>query len=245
MRRIVLAAVAAIAVSTGTAGAADLGATRVAVPAAIAAPVFNWTGFYLGAHVGYGTGTANWTYLPGGATVSPRPAGIFGGGQIGYNWQINQAVLGLEADVSAAGFRSSRACPGAGFTCESRTDFLATFRARAGFAVDRALIYATGGLALGSLKNRTFDTATGALFGTFNQTRVGFAIGAGLEYAVAQNWTVKAEYLYVNFGAGTQAPGATALSRTSDVRIRTDVHTVKIGLNYLFATGRSAVVARY
>ncbi|MCZ8316453.1 outer membrane protein [Phreatobacter sp.] len=240
-----LLATSALVAFAASAQAADLGVPRSPVAAAVLAPAFNWTGFYVGAHVGYATGTSSWRFTPPGTERNTRPAGVFGGVQLGYNWQINQAVLGLEADIGLGGVSNTRFCPNPAFTCGTRVDFLSTIRARAGFAMDRALLYVTGGLAIDQFRHRTSVAATGALWGSYNVTRVGLAVGAGVEYAVAQNWTVKAEYLYHTFGSSTQAAGVGALDQISATRIRSDLHTFKLGVNYLFSTGPSAVVARY
>ncbi|WP_168201800.1 outer membrane protein [Phreatobacter aquaticus] len=242
MKKLLLAGAAIAALSTG-AQAADLGAPRMPIAAAVIAPVFSWTGVYAGAHIGYGFGQSRWSDPATGISVSPNTNGILGGVQIGYNYQINNLVLGLEADASAADLHGWRSCPNAAFTCASRANFLGTVRARAGYAVDRALYYVTGGLAIGNFKHREYTAAPVALVGTYNTTRLGLALGAGVEYAVAQNWTVKAEYMYHYFGNSTAL--TPTLDPVGDVRIRSDIHTVKLGVNYLFSTGPGAVVARY
>lgn len=124
-----------------------------------------------------------------------------------------------------------------------RGNFLGSVRARGGIAVDRALLYVTGGLGIGSFQHRATDAVTGALFGTgHSSTRVGLAVGGGLEYAFTPNVTAKVEYMYYHFGTAVAPPGAVGGGAAN---IRTDVHTVKLGINYLFSTGPSAVVARY
>jgi outer membrane immunogenic protein len=246
VRKMLLVAAATLAVQTAPLSAADLGAPRTPVAAAVAAPVFNWTGFYLGGHLGYGTGRSTWGAL--GVADSFSPSGVFAGLQAGYNWQINQMVVGVEADVAYAGLRSSRVCANLnpGFTCDTRADMLASLRLRGGFAVDRTLIYVTGGLGLGSLKHRDSFTNTGVTWGTFNVTRAGFVVGAGMEYAFTPNVTAKLEYLYYDFGTASQGgdPGTIA-GNGNTIFFRTNVHTVKLGLNYLFTTGPSPVSARY
>lgn len=252
MKKLLLAGVAAAALSTAAissgALAADIGAPRVAVSETIIVPAaFTWTGFYGGVHVGYGWGRSNWTFQPPGSSTSPSTNGVFGGGQIGYNFQINNMVLGIEGDASAADLSGWRACPNAAFTCASRANFLGTIRGRVGYAWDRTLIYATGGVAFGTFRHRTYDAATVTQVGSFSNSRVGYALGAGLEYAWTPNVTTKLEYMYYDFGSSTQQAGLGSLDPTgfASTRIRNDVHTVKIGLNYLFSTGPGAVVSRY
>ncbi len=237
MKKFLLASAAVAALATG-AQAADLGAPRAPVAAAVIAPAFSWTGFYLGAHVGYGWAQARYTDFSGTfANGSTTANGVFGGIQGGYNWQFNNIVLGLEADVSAGGLRRTYALT-ATESYRASVPFLSSIRARAGFAADRALIYATGGLGIVSFQDRIFTTATNATLATGSTTRVGYTLGAGVEYAFTPNWTAKVEYLYYGFGDRRNV-------LTANDRVRTDIHTVKLGINYLFSTGPSAVVARY
>jgi outer membrane immunogenic protein len=225
MKKFLLASAAVAALATG-AQAADLGVPREPVASAIVSPVFNWTGFYLGAHIGYGWGKSDWNFVGAGTFVSPNTNGVFGGLQIGYNYQINNFVLGLEADASAADLSGWRSCPNAAFTCHSRANFLGTVRGRIGYAFDRALVYGTAGLAIGNYRHRDFDAATLVQFGSYSTTRAGLAVGAGVEYAFAPNWTAKLEYMYSHFGSSTQLAGAGSLGGADDVRIRNQIHTV-------------------
>lgn len=237
MKKLLLASTAFVAFAAG-AQAADLGAPRMPIAAEVVAPVFNWTGFYVGAHVGYGWGQSNWL---GGGPIGVNPRGVFGGLQAGYNWQMNSIVFGLEADISAAGLTASVPCPNPAFTCSGRSNFLSTVRGRVGVAADRALFYVTGGLAIGNWSHRAADGA-GSIVGGHSSsvTRAGFALGAGLEYAFTPNVTAKAEYIYYHF---SNYSALDQLGTTS--RFAPRAHTVKLGINYLFSTGPSAVVARY
>jgi outer membrane immunogenic protein len=241
-----IGSIAATSLSSGV-FAADLGVPRQPIATEVIAPVWTWTGIYAGAHVGYGWGRANWNFVQAGTFVSPSTNGVFGGAQIGYNYQIGSIVVGLEADASAADMSGWRSCPNPAFTCASRVNFLGSLRGRVGYAFDRALIYATAGLGVGNFRNRTYNAAPVTEFGSYSSTRAGLAVGAGVEYAFMPNWTVKAEYMYYHFGSGTQLAGVGSLAGPggSDTRIRNDVHTVKLGLNYLFSTGPTAVAARY
>ena len=249
MKKLLLAGVAAAALSTTVissgALAADLGSPRMPVAeTAVVVPVaFSWSGFYGGVHFGYGWGRSNWGFSPSGTSVSPSMDGVFGGGQLGFNYQINNFVMGIEGDASAADLSGWRACPNAAFTCASRANFLGSIRGRIGYAWDRTLVYATGGVAFGQFRNRTYDAATVTQVGAFSNSRVGYALGAGLEYAWTPNVTTKLEYMYYDFGSSTQLPGPGSLDPTGfdSTRIRNNVHTVKIGLNYLFSTGPGAM----
>ncbi len=226
MKKFLLASTALVAFAAG-AQAADLGAPRMPIAAAVVAPVFSWSGFYLGAHAGYGFGNSRFF---NGIAFPTSVNGPLVGGQIGFNYQINQIVLGAEADLAFAAI-TGRASNLAAIS--HRTSMLGSVRARAGFAVDRTLFYVTGGL---GIQGGSFATNGGA--GAERYTRMGWTLGAGVEYAMTQNWTVKAEYSYYNFGTRTLGPIYTGT-------LRADVHTVKLGVNYLFSTGPSAVVARY
>ncbi|QCK86264.1 porin family protein [Phreatobacter aquaticus] len=238
MKKIALGVLTAAALA-GNAQAADLGVRRVAVPAAIAAPVFNWTGFYAGLNIGLGIANTNFGVVIPGAPSSG--SGLVAGGQIGYNHQINNVVLGVEADLGYFGVSRTAAIVAVGgpttiFTWKTTWD--ASLRARAGVAVDRALLYVTGGVAFADIGIRQTLLAVTA---TGGQTRVGWTLGAGLEYAVTQNWTIRGEYLYANYGR----KGITANTGVTSPPVSLQEHKVRIGLNYLFSTGPSAVVARY
>jgi outer membrane immunogenic protein len=224
MKKFLLAGVAAVALASG-AQAADLGMPRGAVAGVVVSPVFSWTGFYLGAHAGYGFGRSTAVDIIGNA-FQVNTSGPLVGGQIGFNYQINQIVLGVEADLAYTAIGGHNPLP-----ITVRNMALGSLRARAGYAFDRSLLYVTGGL---GFQRASFAT----LVGPEAYTRTGFTIGAGYEYAITQNWTAKIEYSYYNFGTRTLGPIYTGT-------VRNDVHTVKVGVNYLFSTGPSAVVARY
>jgi outer membrane immunogenic protein len=231
MKKFLLAGAALAALASG-AQAADLGSQRVAVPAAIIAPAFSWTGFYVGAHIGWGwnPSTVSVTDLAG-RTFSrgQTGSGVFGGGQIGYNWQVNQFVLGAEADIAGAGLNKSSDFFGIA-TVRTSTTFLSSVRARAGFAVDRALFYVTGGLGIATFSNKLTDNF--GVVASNSSTRAGWTLGGGLEYAFLPNWTAKVEYLYYGFGDRTTITDTGLAFRTSQ-----NVHSVKLGVNYLFSTG--------
>ncbi len=183
------------------------------------------------------------------------------GGQIGYNYQIDQFVLGMETDFDwVSGTRSSTyVAPANGII--TNTDFssaglawLGTLRGRAGFAFDRALIFATGGLAYGRVTAAStgsgFDGfGTDTFTGSASGVRAGFAVGGGIEYAFTNNLSVKAEYLYYDLGTAHYAvAAANAFSAGEGLFInasqRVDGNIVRVGLNYKFDWG-GPIVARY
>jgi outer membrane immunogenic protein len=215
MKRLVLASVA-VAALMGSANAADM-ARRTATMPTKAVPyvqLYNWTGAYIGINGGAGWGRSNFSAAPGDFNTR----GGMVGGTVGYNWQAGQTVFGLEADADWSNIKGSATCA-AGIVCETRNNWLGTARGRIGYAFDRFMPYVTGGLAVGGVKN----SITG--FGENSTTKAGYALGGGLEAAVAGPWTAKVEYLYVDLGR-TSAPLGT------DVRFKTN--TVRAGLNYRF-----------
>ena len=253
------------------ASAADLPVK--ARPMAPAAAAFSWTGFYIGANGGYGFGghddvdileTNNGALFvsgtwPGSARFGTlEPKGWFGGGQIGYNWQVSNFVLGFETDLQGADIKSSQGstlpyivAPNTiSIAAGSKIDWFGTARGRVGLAFDRWMIYGTGGLAYGQ---NTYNVAMTDTFG-FNAainsktTRLGYVVGGGVEWSFAPSWSVKAEYQYINLGnyplgaIETTAAGASTFAIATQAR--PDFHTVRLGVNYLFNVG-GPVVARY
>ncbi len=180
----ILALVGAFGVST-SAMAADLGIISQPAPEAfVQSGAFDWTGFYVGVNGGYG-----WAEAEALGVSFDDIEGGFGGVQAGYNYDFGGFVLGAEADVQFSGVEGDIPAVGS-----ASLDNFGTVRARAGVALDRFLPYVTAGLAWG---NATIDTSAGDL----DDNYVGWTIGAGLEYAVTDNVTVKAEYLYTDYGS--------------------------------------------
>lgn len=191
MKRVILASIAVVALG-GAAAAADLPPSPGPAPyykAPVYAPVYNWSGFYLGINGGGGWGGSSWT-TPGSFDTS----GGLVGGTIGYNYQINQAVVGVEADLDWAdinGTITNGFCPPG---CKTSDTWLSTVRGRLGYAADRFMPYITGGLAVGDINASVPGFAGGSA------TNAGWTAGGGIEFAVAGHWTVKGEYLYVDLG---------------------------------------------
>jgi outer membrane immunogenic protein len=187
---------------------------------------YNWTGGYIGGHVGYGWGKADTHFEPlpsavaFGAlqptTLSLSPRGVTGGVQGGYNWQTGHFVLGGEADFSASDIKkavtvspitqnSGTPFPGAGFLASSqKMKWFGTLRPRAGVAFDRVFIYGTAGLAYGHVDysaNTDFrPTGTVQYPAAFSKTKTGWTAGGGAEIAINKHISVKAEYLYYDLG---------------------------------------------
>lgn len=203
-------------IAGGAAYAADLPAET---PFYSPAPASSWTGFYLGVHGGGGWGSQN-PNTP--ATFNIQ--GPYVGAQVGYNWQINQFVLGVEADASWSGVSGVRVVS-AGTTTE-RINSFSTLRGRVGWVMGDGswLPYVTGGWAFANA------TRTNSSFGgqTFTASHTGWTLGAGVEKQFAPNWTLKAEYKYVNLGPARY--NWPSLPTTASLQM----HTFEIGLNYRF-----------
>jgi outer membrane immunogenic protein len=223
MKRVLLSAVA-MAALIGSASAADLPRrveTITKAPAYVAPVAYNWTGLYLGINGGGAWGRSSFDGVPGTGTFTTSGGLI--GGTLGYNWQMNQVVFGLETDLDWSNMRGSAAC---GLTtCQTRNTWLGTTRGRIGFAMDRFLPYVTGGVAYGDIR------ASVPGFAGANTTKTGWTLGAGLEFAVAGNWTAKAEYLYVDLG---KFDCGTACGGLAPDNVRLNANVLRAGLNYRF-----------
>jgi outer membrane immunogenic protein len=175
-------AISVMAIATaGTAAAADLPRGSSPYPY-YPAPVYNWNGFYAGLNIGYEWGKVT--------NSGFNPSGVAGGGQLGYNWQIGQFVVGGETDIQASAADDTFAA------YKFSNPWFGTLRGRAGFAINNVLLYATAGLAYGGLK---------AEFGSADESKtlVGWTAGLGLEYGFTPNWSAKVEYLYMDLGSST------------------------------------------
>lgn len=253
IKSLLLGTVAAAALAA-PALAADLSYPVKAAPVAAYVPAFSWTGAYIGGNVGYGwgDGSAPWNnyllyYYSGYDSVAANggsnPSGWFGGAQIGYNYQLaNNVVLGAEADFNFGSMtdRLNYTAVDAGDptlqdtgSINTKIDSFGTVRARVGYSMDRFLPYVTGGLAWGNVKvSESFTSyADGALDGfgasSRSDTLWGWTLGGGVEYAITDNWTVKAEYLYIDLGDITW-DGA------SGTKLDMSMSTLKAGVNYKF-----------
>lgn len=192
------------------------------------APVSSdWSGFYIGGHIGGGKSIIDWTYDIGGTTADHEGDGIIGGAQVGYNFQSGAWVFGAEADISASGIEGDTACPNPAFTCSSEAQWLATVRGRVGYSFDNLLVYGTGGLGIGRFEMST-DNGAG-VSGSTDKTDTGWVAGAGVEYAFSPRWSVKAEYMYYDFGSSTYE-----VDGGLDVNVDQRFHTGKIGVNFKF-----------
>lgn len=262
--------------------AADI-PVKAPIRAPVTAPAYNWSGFYIGGFVGGAFGDRNATSTQPCSVAAPAvcyntplatsvvnsydlDSSIIGGGTIGYNWQPagSQWLLGLEAEVGYIRLNRSVVDGNAiaafgpastnGIDTTRIGDWYAVLAARAGFTVDRVLVYGKGGVAFVDKHYDYTDVCTAApacgpltLTMGRSDTRVTWAAGGGIEWAFASNWSLKGEYLYLATRETITVTGTTGPAPGTPVsNTHTDpgVHTAKLGLNYKFDWG-GPVVARY
>ena len=261
MKKLLLASVG-LAVVSVSANAADLGARRrqPVAPVVAAMPSFTWTGLYAGVNVGGAFSSGNSIKPVGDAAslafagagvfpgaVSNKRSGFTGGLQLGANYQIGQFVVGAETDWQALGFSKKSNVALASGTVGSfkeTSSWLGTTRIRLGITpVDRLLVYGTGGVAYGNtgLSGGFLSPTQGnALWlGRNSDTKFGWALGAGAEYAFTNNITGKLEYLYYDLGNNNLAlsaanAAAVAVAANPGYRAETRGNIIRAGLNYKF-----------
>ena len=231
-----------VAGSVLPAGAADLGPYRQPAAPVVyddAPAAYSWRGFYAGLNGGYAWGSEDPIVVTGGvasgAMSAIDPDGWFGGGQIGYNAQFGNFVLGAEADLMGGNIEGTTTgvigAPAFTAAAASELNWLSTIRARAGFAAGNVLVYATGGVAFADIDYALVGADGSVAAG--GDTLTGYAVGGGIEWAFARNWTLKSEYMYVDLGDarinGVDGGGA-PISASFDNAF----HTVRAGINYKF-----------
>lgn len=289
MRKLLLSSVAIVAMSA-SALAADLPRREAAVAPIYVAPIFTWSGFYVGLNAGAtfndndnrlrATGDFRNVGNPyAGAVViydneyngfrNDDDAAFTGGAQMGFNWQFGAWVAGVEADINYRGNGDNDGFNilgtgnynhyGLYHSGSDRGNWFGTLRARLGFALDRTLVYATGGLAFGDTGKSghvyAYDVnypgvalTGGEWRSNGNDVNWGWTIGAGVEHAFSNNWTAKLEYLYVNLDRDSDVLTNITLPRYTFTTSDEDkFHVVRVGLNYKFggASVASPVLARY
>jgi outer membrane immunogenic protein len=235
-------------------GGPALGADLSFAPPLIKGPGYaphSWTGWYAGVNAGYGIGqnqgNLTSTFVPPGTeTFNAATGGGFAGGQLGYNYQINSVVVGLETDIQGAGISDTRTCL---LTCvatasaliDQKLSWFGTTRVRLGWATGPVLTYVSVGAAYG-------DTETGvAVAGTnlapttssiTSATRAGWTWGTGVEAALGGNWTAKAEYLYVDLGTASATTPNFGFPTTFSTKYQEQIF--RAGINYRFGPDQSA-----
>ena len=241
-------AAVALAVSATTAQGADLGARTYAKAPMAAAPIYAWTGCYVGGNVGGGWDRQDYTNvnprrLPNFDLGAERNSGVVGGGQVGCDYQAGSWVFGAQGMFEAAGLRgSNRAVPGPAdpqfpnvFDLSARTSWVTTATLRVGYAVvPQALLYVKGGAAWTHGNLDYTITGMGVANYTGGETRSGWVIGGGLEYLFAPNWSVFAEYNHMDFGTQTLNT-LDAFGFIEPIRVSRRIDTAMAGVNFRFA----------
>jgi outer membrane immunogenic protein len=234
MKKIFVALLATVALAPlSPASAADIEATAA----------YDWTGFYLGVHGGYGWGTSETNDI---FAYDLDPEGWFGGGQAGYNYQLpNNIVLGVEADASFGNLKDDSLVltdmiigPDIPTEAEVEVTSFGTARLRAGYAFDRVMPYVTGGLGWARQTVDYFQDYLPNQPGRFvnnledTKTYFGWTVGAGIEAALTDNFTAKIEYLYSDLGSKEYEGNAFGIEYPADIDL--EIQTVRLGLNYKF-----------
>jgi outer membrane immunogenic protein len=250
----VLLATVALSVLATVASAADLAPRYTKAP--VIDPASNWTGFYVGLNAGAADSKGNLdattsyyglqypTYYS--ASNSFHNLSGLAGGQVGYNYQLGNAVLGLEADAQWMNTHSSMNLlvdpffggKGTnGSKLSQSVDWLATVRGRAGIAATPSLLlYATAGLAIAGTKVK-YSAVDYGIDESSSKTKFGWVAGFGAEYALGGNWSAKAEYLRVGLqdsNVGVQLPGFFGDGYTGNIKVQQDLDIIRAGVNYKF-----------
>lgn len=235
-RKLALSTVCSIVLG-GSALAADLPrpAPVYVSPPPPARVIYNWSGFYFGVNFGGGFSRQDTSLVTAGAgttvaTGNVSPTGIILGEQIGYNWQSGKLVFGAEADFQGSMQKDDATLAGGGASVSytSRLRWFGTVRGRVGMAFDRLLPYVTAGWAYG--RGGIDGTSTTVQFNA-GQSYSGWTVGAGVEWAMLNQWSAKAEYLYIDFGNGPTSLAANGFNITSG---KLTTHIARLGLNYHF-----------
>lgn len=192
--------------------------------------VYNWTGFYVGGHVGYGGGSfgPGTNPLPKQGVFFPHSlTGLIGGYQAGYNRQLpNNVVIGAETDISFPSPVDRPRLVPAPFN--TTFDYFGTARGRVGYAFGTVLPYVTAGAAWGRTRV-DINGSDGSIAGTKFKLPLGWVAGVGIEFAIGGNWSAKGEYNYIDLGSRTFGFDRPAMP---DTGVEPKIHTLKLGLNY-------------
>jgi outer membrane immunogenic protein len=212
----------------------------------LAAPSYDWSGFYVGVFGGGGYGNHNLNNAngPAGAanfTTNYSSQGGLVGGEVGYNAQSGNYLVGIEADAFSSGIKGSDASQALGVIDETNLRWGGSLRARGGITVDRLLLFFTGGWAFGDLRHTSTDPVNGV--DQFTSHRNGLTAGAGIAYAITDNVIGKFEYRYYDFGAYNR-PGLPVVTANNQLpyTVNNTYSVVTVGLDFKFG---APVVARY
>jgi outer membrane immunogenic protein len=227
--------------------AADLPSSKAPPPPPPAPPaVFDWSGYHVGLTGGWAGGTASsnssiWALTPGVPVYFPNvqssqgTSGYIVGFESGSTWQLaNNVVVGYESEYNYTGVNSNNSGNWGGLALDNNLRWFGAERARLGYAFGRFLPYVTGGLAYGQLHTNGVYSAGGFLFPTsVSNWQAGWTVGAGLEYAVLNNISVKAEYLYTSLqGTHGSSFGFPSTAYRTFTGNGFDTHVARVGVNY-------------
>lgn len=243
MHRLGLALLASTLV-VGSAAAADMPVKAPVYKAPVMAPLYDWNGFYVGGHIGGAWSNVDVSdptgaiFAPAGSSIGMGGSGLLGGAQAGYNWQTGHLVLGVQGDFAWTGINVSTVDPFiATTTLTYKTDWIGMLTGRVGYAWDNWLLYVKGGAAwvhneYSASGAAAFVRAVGSSPVSGSSTQTGWTVGGGLEYGLTPNWTLFAEYDYIdlgNFGVTMTGGGGTLAANVNQ-----NISLVKGGFNYKF-----------
>ena len=251
MKKFLLAAVGSALLGMGVpASAADMAVKAAPPPPVI--PIYNWSGFYIGANGGWGQSHNCWDFVfLAGPVFSDgcrdRSGGVLGG-QVGYRWQSNQFVFGLEAQGDWADLSNTRvSLLDPTLSTRVKTDGIGLFTGQLGWAWNAALLYVKGGAAVTSNRLDILDTLTGIGLVSASATRWGGTLGVGFEYGFTPNWSFGAEYNHLWMGTSNNSFTVVdpRLVGILNNRITQDVDMFTLRVNYRFGGYATPVTARY
>ncbi|TBW36963.1 porin family protein [Siculibacillus lacustris] len=216
----------------GAAIAADVPSGPLAAPVAVPGG-FDWTGFYFGAQVGAGWGSSSWTTPSTRYSIDWDQRGFFGGLHAGYNRQVGAFVLGVQGDVDFAGLDGDKRDVNYNVRFKTDQNWLASIDLRAGWALDRTLIYGIGGAAF-TTASHSIANLSGVPSHQYDGNRIGWNLGGGAEYALDPKWSLRAEYRYTDFGKAdfAQVQMGSGVVYAHDYSVR--AQTVRAGVSYHF-----------
>jgi outer membrane immunogenic protein len=251
MKKFLLGTVGLIALGmSAPALAADM-PVKAPPPPAPVIPIYDWTGFYIGADGGWGQSHNCVDFVTVVGTVASgchdRSGGVLGG-QIGYRWQTNQFVFGLEAQGDWANLRNTRvSLLNPTLSTTAKTDGIGLFTGQIGWAWNASLLYVKGGAAVTSNHLDVFDNITGLGLFSASNTRWGGTVGVGYEYGFAPNWSVGVEYDHLWMGNANNSFSVAdpRLAAVLNDRISQDVDMVTVRVNYRFGGYGGGYAPRY
>ena len=253
MKSFLLATVGLVALVgiAAPASAADM-AVKARPPAPVIAPIYDWTGFYIGGNGGWGQSRNCWDFLDAAgfavASGCRERSGGLAGGQIGYRWQASQWVFGVEAQGDWADLSNQRiSLFDPFFSTRTQTDAIGLFTGQIGYAWNAALLYVKVGAAVTSNRFSILENVFGTELASASSTRWGGTVGVGFEYGFTPNWSFGVEYNHLFMGDSNNTfTGLTPFdARFVNNRVSQDVDMVTARINYRFGGYGAPIAARY